>query len=455
MRITKARINTMRFIISESIRIDDEIFKALKNKNYNEFLQKEYGEGLAGLGMSISSPNDFTEEYKHDPRREIKLSNKSKSAILHMLNELIKEVNLEMNSTTNEFYIEFKKIFYNHFFLGDGNIDHDGCLKILNEVVNRIKDSLLDEDFYFPILANGLEKDEINLGIASIIPKENIFSDIQPNFTTDVIELAEEFCNSQLHPYKHFLKITIKNCSKERRKYLSKQIANFIVGIIQLFSEHFQIDSDVVALSLNPYPNYESFYITNNDDGYNYCFSSKGTIVHSAVFWQKFKQENASELGSIIKQIIIHATTPKSNPVLVDRLIDAIFIFRSAMQDNDDSSKIVKLTTALERLVNTQKDNITSTFISRVTLLLNMYHKDNSDWSSIAKEMYNYRSEIVHGSWSLYRQTKPLYASRYSELTSKALISACIGFFHVGLKREDDIKLINSFYDYLSKNNQS
>lgn len=317
MRITKARINTMRFIISESIRIDDEIFKALKNKNYNEFLQKEYGEGLAGLGMSISSPNDFTEEYKHDPRREIKLSNKSKSAILHMLNELIKEVNLEMNSTTNEFYIEFKKIFYNHFFLGDGNIDHDGCLKILNEVVNRIKDSLLDEDFYFPILANGLEKDEINLGIASIIPKENIFSDIQPNFTTDVIELAEEFCNSQLHPYKHFLKITIKNCSKERRKYLSKQIANFIVGIIQLFSEHFQIDSDVVALSLNPYPNYESFYITNNDDGYNYCFSSKGTIVHSAVFWQKFKQENASELGSIIKQIIIHATTPKSNPVLV------------------------------------------------------------------------------------------------------------------------------------------
>ncbi|KJI41004.1 HEPN domain-containing protein, partial [Enterobacter hormaechei] len=345
--------------------------------------------------------------------------------------------------------------FYNHFFLGDGNIDHDGCLKILNEVVNRIKDSLLDEDFYFPILANGLEKDEINLGIASIIPKENIFSDIQPNFTTDVIELAEEFCNSQLHPYKHFLKITIKNCSKERRKYLSKQIANFIVGIIQLFSEHFQIDSDVVALSLNPYPNYESFYITNNDDGYNYCFSSKGTIVHSAVFWQKFKQENASELGSIIKQIIIHATTPKSNPVLVDRLIDAIFIFRSAMQDNDDSSKIVKLTTALERLVNTQKDNITSTFISRVTLLLNMYHKDNSDWSSIAKEMYNYRSEIVHGSWSLYRQTKPLYAGRYSELTSKALISACIGFFHVGLKREDDIKLINSFYDYLSKNNQS
>ncbi|HGF0797190.1 TPA: hypothetical protein ACF708_003686, partial [Enterobacter hormaechei] len=145
----------------------------------------------------------------------------------------------------------------------------------------------------------------------------------------------------------------------------------------------------------------------------------------------------------------------KSNPVLVDRLIDAIFIFRSAMQDNDDSSKIVKLTTALERLVNTQKDNITSTFISRVTLLLNMYHKDNSDWSSIAKEMYNYRSEIVHGSWSLYRQTKPLYAGRYSELTSKALISACIGFFHVGLKREDDIKLINSFYDYLSKNNQS
>ncbi|KLE17721.1 hypothetical protein AAV10_23405, partial [Enterobacter hormaechei] len=82
MRITKASINTMRFIISEYIRIDDEIFKALKNKNYNEFLQKEYGEGLAGLGMYISSPNDLPEDYTHYPRREIQLSHKSKYAIL-------------------------------------------------------------------------------------------------------------------------------------------------------------------------------------------------------------------------------------------------------------------------------------------------------------------------------------------------------------------------------------
>lgn len=157
-------------------------------------------------------------------------------------------------------------------------------------------------------------------------------------------------------------------------------------------------------------------------------------------------------MGIIINQIITHAITPKSFPILVDRLIDAIFIFRSAMQDNDEASKIVKLTTALERLVSTEKGNISSNFRRRVVLLLNICHREENDWNKIAKEMYQYRSSIVHGSWSMYRQNEPLYASKYSELTSKAIISACIVFSQVGLKREDDLNLINSVYDYLSQN---
>lgn len=122
------------------------------------------------------------------------------------------------------------------------------------------------------------------------------------------------------------------------------------------------------------------------------------------------------------------------------------------MQDNDEASRIVKLTTSLERLVSTQKDNISSTFRKRVFLLISRHYTNDKNWMKIAKEMYQYRSSIVHGSWSLYRQLEPLYVNKYSEITSKAILSACICFFEIGLKREDDTHLLDSFYDYLIQN---
>lgn len=452
MKKIKARINTINYIFTESIRIKKQLSTAIKNKSFEEFHEKEYGGSLGGIDMIIDSPNSPTKYATKDPREQIHLSNKSKSAIIHMLADIIREEKLEIHTTVDEYYKEFKKVLYNHIFLDNGDIDAEGCFKILAQTLDNIKLKLGSEDFYFPILANGLGQHEINLGVASILPSSDIFAEIKEEFGDLLFERANEFCSSPLYPYEHLLKITINNCSAKRREILSKQIANLIVGIIQLFAEHYQVDADLLALSLNPYPNYEKFYITKKDKKYNYCFSSKGGISQSAEFWMRFKHDISYDIGVIINQIIIHAITPKSNPVLVDRIIDAIFIFRSAMQDNDEASKIVKLTTALERLVSTEKENISLTFRRRVVLLINSYHREGNDWNKIAKEMYQYRSSIVHGSWSMYRQNEPLYAKKYSELTSKAIIAACTIFFQVGLKRDDDINLINSVYDYLSRN---
>lgn len=262
MKTTKARINTIKYVIIESIRIKNELNVALKNKNLKDFYEKEYGSGLGSIGMTIDSPNSPTKGENKDPRAQIYLSNKSKFAIIHMLTDIINEEKLEIHTTVDEYYSEFKKILYNHIFLDNGNIDAEGCSKILDDTLDNIKIKLGSEDFYFPILANGLGQHEINLGIVSILPKDIVFAEIKMKFGHLVFDRASEFCASPLYPYEHLLKITIHNCSAKRRDTLSKQIANLIVGIIQLFAEYYQINADLLALSLNPYPNYEGFYIT-------------------------------------------------------------------------------------------------------------------------------------------------------------------------------------------------
>ena len=63
--------------------------------------------------------------------------------------------------------------------------------------------------------------------------------------------------------------------------------------------------------------------------------------------------------------------------------------------------------------------------------------------------MYEIRSDITHGAWSLYRGVEPLYASRYSQLTSRAIFSACLGFYKRNLTSANNDRLVKDFYDFL------
>ncbi|WP_186381614.1 HEPN domain-containing protein, partial [Yersinia massiliensis] len=312
--------------------------------------------------------------------------------------------------------------------------------------------SMHSEDFYFPLVAHGLGDRRIDIGLAEIIPRNAIFNEMENIFNSVIIDKASKFCDSHTYTYEHFLKIKISKRSHERRKSLAQQMANFTIGILQIFSEHYKIAPDFLALSLNPYPNYEGFFLTKIDGkDFNYNFSSRGRIYNSELFWDNFLSEFTGSLKQVISIIIDRAISPSSEPTISERLVDSIFMFRSAMQDPDEASRIVKLTSSLERLVNTQKGNVSLRFRERVATLINVYYGEFHTWKSIAKEMYQYRSSIVHGSWSEYRNIEPIHIDKFSQLTSKAILSACFEFFHFGLNRADEPISIDYLFDELFK----
>ncbi|WP_391488706.1 hypothetical protein [Leclercia tamurae] len=170
-------------------------------------------------------------------------------------------------------------------------------------------------------------------------------------------------------------------------------------------------------------------------------------------FWDKFEIDYDSDLGEALSSLIELAIEPHERSIIADRLIDAIYLFSSAQEDKDDSSRIVKLTAALERLVSLpseKKDaSTTKNFIRRVSSLVSIYYPNDKDWLKISKEMYEIRSEIIHGAWSLYRDIEPLHSSKYSELTSRAIFSACLGFYKRNLTSANNDRLVKEFYDFL------
>lgn len=438
------------FIISEAYRINEE----LASSNFRDFYQKEYNRPLGSIGMIIDIPYELLNKNKSLPRRQIHLSYSSSERLYSIAARYIKSNRLEMLVTINELVEKIKDSLYIHIFIDNGEDGIKGYTQLLNKSIKILKREMTEEEFYFPILAHGLIKDRISIGRAEIISSQQMYSVIGDTLTEDQLSLSTKFCFSHKYPYEYFLKIPISKRSKKSRERISKNIAGFVVGILHLFSEHYKISPYFLSLSTSPYPNYEGFYFTkksNSDFSYNH--SSIGRVAGSVDFWDKFEADYNSDLGEVLSQLIDLAIEPYERSIISDRLIDAIYLFSSAQQDKDESSRIVKLATALERLVSLpseKKDSSTTkNFASRVSSLVSIYYPNEKDWVKVSREMYEIRSDIAHGSWSLYRGVEPLYSSKYSELTSRAIFSACIGFYKRSFTADNNDKLVKDFFDFL------
>lgn len=438
------------FIISEAGRINKE----LSSSNLRDFYQKEYNRPLGSIGMTIDTPYELLNKNNSTPRRQIRLSYASSERLYSIAARYIKSNRLEMLVTVDELVEKIKDSLYIHIFIDDAEDGIKGCTRILNNSFKLIKREMVEEDFYFPILAHGLIKDKISIGRAEIIPSKKMYSMIGDALTEDQLTLSTRYCLAHKYPYEHFLIIPISKRSKKSRERIAKNIAAFIVGILHLFSEHYKISPYFLSLSTSPYPNYEGFYFTKkSNDDFNYSYSSMGRVVWSDKFWDKFEADYCSDLGTVLSKLIDLAIEPNERSIISDRLIDAIYLFSSAQQDKDESSRIVKLATALERLVSLpseKKDSSTTrNFTSRVSSLVSIYYPNEKEWYKVAKEMYEIRSDIAHGTWSLYRGVEALYSSKYSELTSRAIFSACIGFYKLGFTEKNNDKLVKDFFSFI------
>ncbi|MEK6308420.1 MAG: hypothetical protein V4752_19120 [Pantoea dispersa] len=438
------------FIISEACRISN----LLTTSNFKEFYEKEYDRPTGSIGMTIDTPYDPLKKTNNVTQRQIHLSYEASDALYSIAARTIKSNKLEMLVTVNELVGNIKRALYSHIFIDNGVDGIKGYTQLLNKALKITKKEMTEEVFFFPILAHGLDKERISIGNIEIISAKQMYLMIGDDLSKNQLTLSEEFCSAHKYPYEHFLKIPVSKRSKESRERIAKNIAGFVVGILQLFSEHYHISSEFLSISTTPYPNYDGFYFTKKSDkGFNYNHSSKGRILWSDKFWDKFEADYDSDLGEVLSQLIKLALEPHERSIISDRLIDAIYLFSSAQQDKDESSRIVKLATALERIVSLpseKKDSSTTkNFVSRVSLLASIYYSKEKDWKKISKEMYEIRSDIAHGAWSLYRQEQPLHASKYSELTSKVIFSACLGFYKRSFTTVNNDKLVKEFFDFL------
>jgi len=367
-----------------------------------------------------------------------------------ILHEIAKRQCLSIDSITmNEYIHEIRSEMYLHL-KNDGSFDTSSCMKLMSRVRKNIDKKTQDLTYFFPFNAPSLNPEkEIQIGSAKIIHKNNIYAKVKDDRYYDF------FIKDHSHTsFNCLLSITIPKCSNKMSESRAQNVAKFIYGVIEVFTASYRLKANQINLINSPTKSDMSHHIVSNCDEYwisgSYSF---GEDLQD--FWNSFEEDLETDLGLVIKKLTLQAVSPSNKEILADRLIDAFHWFGDASRDSNSSAQVIKLVTALERLVTVKDEEknraITENFCRRVSCLVAIYHGEIDEWYNKSKKTYKLRSDLVHGSQSIYKNYGTELGFDPFQLACPTILSACILFYKLGLELDPYEETLQKVYSELSE----
>ena len=430
---------------NEDIKDLNIIFGEIKNlrdifNRSHELYKKEFDSDIDLMTAVLQSPQNAGETIENQV--QFFLSSKAQ----RKLHEIAKRQCLSLeNITVNECIYEIRCALYSHL-KDNRSFDDSGCKKLMSKVHKNIDKKVQDITYFFPFNAPSLSPEkEIQIGIAKITHKDSVYAKVKDDSYYDLF-----IKNNNPDSFNFLLSITIPKRSNKMSESRAQNVAAFIYGVIKVFTTSYEIKANQVNLMNNPTKNNINHYIASNRDEYwiggSYTF---GEDLQD--FWDSFEEDLETDLGVVIKKLILRAASPTNKECLADRLIDAFYWFGDASRDNNSSAQVVKLVTAMERLVTVKNEDITKNFCRRVSCLIAVAHGEIDERYKESKKIYKLRSDFVHGSRSIYKTYDTELGFDPFKLAYPAILSACILFYKLGLEISPYEEKLKNTYSELSK----
>lgn len=420
--------------------------KSLKN-TFNqspELYKNSFDNDIHLMTAILQSPQDAGEPIQNQV--QFFLSSKAQ----RILHKIAKRQCLSIDSiTVNEYIHEIRSEMY-IYLRNNGSFDTSGCMKLMSRVRKNIDEKAQDLTYFFPFNAPSLSPEKkIQIGSAKITHKDSVYEKVKDDRYYDFF--IKDYSHTS---FNCLLSITIPKCSNKMSESRAQNVAKFIYGVIRVFTASYRLKANQISLINSPTKSDMSHHIVSNRDEYwisgSYSFSED-----LQDFWNSFEEDLETDLGLIIKKLTLQAASSSNKEFLADRLIDAFYWFGDASRDSNSSAQVIKLVTALERLV-TVKDKekneaITENFSHRVSCLVAIYHGEIDEWRSKSKQIYNLRSDLVHGSQSIYKNYGANLGFDPFQLAYPTILSACILFYKIGLELNPYEETLQKVYSELSE----
>lgn len=309
----------------------------------------------------------------------------------HELHPVIDEIIYEyVNSTLESFFKIIDGNFKDHMVLAE-------CFeKIVFSRVSKFKSKFSSTLYQFPLVVFNLDR-EIKLSDnIRLLPIDPIFLKEK-----ELIKLNE----TTIYKSNFFLEIFVKTkCSDKLSMQLAEKSRNATYNILKLLATSLSPQAVPLLTSndrvMSPFYFYR--YGKNRENFFNATtYNLPHFQFHSKEFWNEFNKTLNTD-GSLITtafRIAELLLTPSfSNERVAERFERALLWYGDAVTEHIPFQKIQKVVSSMEALVNFREGDITETFKRRVTNLHISYIGLNESVREKARQLYDARSKIVHGS---------------------------------------------------------
>jgi hypothetical protein len=422
---SKLDIEKFDFIFEEAIRLHE-----LLSSSHEKYIA-EFKDPFRLMTATINAPKEMASKFNF----QIHLSERAQNALFDIAKNTIKSNNLKFSISPNELYNSLKESMYLYIAkYQPAELNGRSYTNIINFALRKHRESCKEITYYFPTYFPLIEK-PYNIGIVSVIPKENLDEKITKTNTKEFyISATKEFADD----FNCYVSIPIGRSSPDISEKRALAVSKLVTGILELFSFSYKTSNYNFHIGENRQVQNKKFHVMEINNGAGY--DAKIQVKHYNVgdFFNNLENDLNTKLGNALCRCIELSCNPEHKERLVDRLIDAICWFGDARNDLNVHAKTVKIVTALERLVSfkAEKDTskISSNFAKRVSSLIGIYHGDVDLWHYRAKKLYTLRSDLVHGNYSLYRSYSTNLDFNSMELCTYAIFSSCMQFNKIGFE---------------------
>lgn len=440
MTVTNKDIDDINFIIDEAIRLHK-----LWAESPEDFYKKEKYEDFNSMISIINPPRELMNKTNF----QIFLSNEAIETRHSLMNRVVKKHKFYANGSDLTKYFD-KELFY--LIYKNKPNTRSNLNKLMVNLIKGFKKSISKETVYIPLNAVGLN-DELNFGIVKVVPKEFAESkNLNMNQKKKISDIAEY----EGFKFNSYISIPTTDISSKITPK-AQQVANLVLGIIQVFIVNQREDS-----RFRPYTIFHK-RVTKKNLQFN-CVEGGETYLSGEIrfggisddFWVFLRGQLENDYGNMLKSLMDLAVNTDFENKLGDRLIDAFIWFIEASQEKEALMKIIKLTNALERLVTYPSDkntqNIANNFSNRLTVIVKYGIFEINDVEQKAKKLYSLRSDIVHGSVSIFKKYDGRLDFNPNDFVADILINAVNFFGNIGFtKVNHEKKVVDCFNKILNE----
>ena len=254
--------------------------------------------------------------------------------------------------------------------------------------------------------------------------------------TSDTERVRRQFLEGAFDYYRAFTwvaEVKVPKCDPEISRRRAVRAAQGALDVLKLFFGPYRGQGPELRLGHDPAPNTRRAEVSRHADGFHLTniFGGEGAFAEEE-WYDELKKSDPYRHLDIAGAALGGYLNPGVMSAHRDRWLDALHWYGEAVSERGQAAQLVKFVAALERLTVTDEtgtDDVTEVVTGRTALLASHYTTERKNLVEDAREIYRWRSDLMHGRTSPLAEGIGEVLQIAYEIVRLALFGALILFY--------------------------